>query len=222
MRAYRFQSSTVSFRRVRRGTACALAGALFFGCGGSGGPKVYAPADMPDICQDIDFNRAGDDLKAECGVKTRNYMAYRNIPEHRNLLLPKGAKIVKKDGDLELRLTNTLPIDLPKAMRGRIRFDENLRRAFIKDKMDYCEFFPDPSKERLRILRLDIPMDDGGMESVCFSVGGPPTTVQRKAGYAGRLESLDCSDFEKLKAMSEERDGTSESATTGEEGEKEP
>ena len=135
--------------------------------------KGYAPEDMPDICQDIDFNQAGADLKAECGVQTRNYMAYRNIPEHRNLLLPKGAKIVQKGNGLELRLTNTLPIGLPEDMDGKILFDEKLRRTFVKNRMDYCEFFPEHAADRMRILRLDIPLDAGGRGSVCFTVGTP-------------------------------------------------
>jgi hypothetical protein len=188
------------------------------GCGagpsGSAREKVYAPEDMPDICQDIDFNQAGSDLKAECGVKTRNYMAYRNIPEHRNLLLPKGAKIVRKAEGLELRLTNTLPIALPGDLEGKIRFDEKLRRNFIKNRMDYCEFFPDRSSERLRIMRLDIPLDAGGEESVCFMVGAPPTTAQRKAGYAGRLETLECADFVKLKEASLAQDGSRPEGTS--------
>jgi hypothetical protein len=167
---------------------------------GSAREKVYAPEDMPDICQDIDFNRSGSDLQAECGVKTRNYKAYRNIPEHRNLLLPKGAKIVRKAEGLELRLTHTLPIGLPSDLEGKILFDENLRRSFIKNRMDYCEFFPDQAATRLRIMRLVIPLDAGGEKSVCFTVGAPPSTAQRKAGYAGRLETLACSDFVKLEA----------------------
>jgi hypothetical protein len=196
--------------RIRAGawaaSACLAPLLALSGCGAgpsaSAREKVYAPEDMPDICQDIDFNQAGSELKAECGVKTRNYMAYRNIPEHRNLLLPKGAKIVRKAEGLELRLTNTLPIGLPADLEGKILFDENLRRNFIKNRMDYCEFFPDHSAVRLRIMRLDIPLDAGGEQSVCFTVGAPPTTAQRKAGYAGRLETLDCSDFMKLKEAS--------------------
>lgn len=168
---------------------------------------MYAPEDMPDICQDIDFNQAGADLKAECGVQTRNYMAYRNIPEHRNLLLPKGAKIVHKGNGLELRLTNTLPIGLPADMDGKIFFDEKLRRTFIKNKLDYCEFFPEHATGRLRILRLEIPLDAGGDRSVCFTVGTPPATTQRKVGYAGRLDLLDCADFEKLKAAAQLQNG---------------
>ncbi len=157
---------------------------------------------MPEICQDIDFNQAGAELKKECGVQTRNYRAYKNIPEHRNLLLPKGAKIVRKGKEMELRLQNTLPVDLPPDLEGKLLFDEKLRRTFIKTKMDYCEFFPDNSSERLRILKLDIPLDIGGERSVCYTVESGPTTVQRNAGYAGRLEPLECSDFLRLKAVS--------------------
>lgn len=197
-----------------RGRLClafsALALLALCRCGGTAPAdrqKVYAPEDMPDICQDIDFNQAGAELKAECGVKTRNYMAYRNIPEHRNLLLPKGAKIVRKNEGLELRLTNTLPIGLPADMDGKVLFDEKLRRTFIKSRMEYREFFPEHATARLRIMRLEIPLDVGGLESVCFTVGNPPTTTQRKAGYAGRLENLDCGNFEKLKAVADAQDG---------------
>lgn len=158
---------------------------------------------MPEICQDIDFNQASADIKEECGVQTRNYKAYRNIPEHRNLLLPKGGKIVKKGTAMELRLQNTLPIALPADFEGKILFDEKLRRTLIKSKMDYCEFFPENSTERLRIISLLIPMDTGGDRNVCYTVESHPNTAQRNAGYAGRLEPLECSDFQRLKALSQ-------------------
>jgi hypothetical protein len=178
-------------------------------CGGgapatnSAQPKVYAPEDMPEICQDIDFNQAGNDIKEQCGVQTRNYRAYKNIPEHRNLLLPKGAKIVRKGKSLELRLQSTLPIALPADMEGEVLFDEKLRRTFVKSKLDYVEFFPENSTDRLRILKLDIPLDLGGERSICYTVESRPTTAQRKAGFAGRLEPLDCADFLRLKAVSD-------------------
>ncbi len=158
---------------------------------------------MPDICKDIDFNQSGEDLKELCGVKTRNYKAYRNIPEHRNLLLPKGARIVHKGKTFELRLQNTLPISLPEDLEGTLQFDEKMRRNLVKSKMDYCEFFPENSSERLKIFSLEIPLDIGGSRTFCFSVQGHPTTAQRNAGYAGHLETLACSDFQKLKALSE-------------------
>lgn len=181
--------------------AWALA-AFLAGCASSPPPpkagKVVAPEDMPDICQDLDFNRDVEfhDL---CGVKTRDYLAYRNIPEHRNLLLPKGGKIIKKGKALELRLPNTLPAALPADLAGKIVFDEKLRRTFIKSRMDYCEFFPENSAHNVKIFMLEIPQDMGGEISVCYTVESRPTTGQRKTGYASRLEPLDCGDFLQLK-----------------------
>ncbi|MDQ3001733.1 MAG: hypothetical protein M3Y08_10795 [Fibrobacterota bacterium] len=162
---------------------------------------------MPEICQDIDFNQAGKDIKELCGVQTRNYRAYKNIPEHRNLLLPKGAKIMRKGKILELRLVNTLPINLPADFEGRLRFDEKLRRTFIKSRLDYCEFFPENSTDRLRIIKLDIPLDVGGVKSLCYTVESRPNTAQRKAGFAGRLEPLECEDFQRLKLVSKTHPG---------------
>jgi hypothetical protein len=179
------------------GLALALAG-----CAGSSGnvaSKVYAPEEMPEICQDIDFNSVGADLKTLCGVKTRNYKAYRNIPEHRNLILPKGGKIVKKGDVMELRLDNTLPVALPRDLKGKILFGEKLRRTFIKSKMDYCEFFPEKSSVRLRLMSLEIPLDIGGAIHVCYTLISGPSTGQRNPGSAGHLEELSCTDFERLK-----------------------
>lgn len=182
------------------GFAGLLAAALS-GCASSGNSQVVAPADMPDICQDLDFNRDVE-LREMCGVKTRDYMAYRNIPEHRNLLLPKGGKIIKKGKALELRLQNTLPITLPSDLAGRIVFDEKQRRTFIKSRLDYCEFFPENSSHNVKIIKLEIPLDMGGEISLCYTVESRPTTAQRKTGYASRLETLDCADFQRLKTTS--------------------
>jgi hypothetical protein len=194
------------FNRTSAGFMLALAALLALaGCGGSAGQSKYvAPEDMPDVCQDLDFNR-DEQFREICGVKTRDYMAYRNIPEHRNLLLPKGGKIVKKGKSLELRLPNTLPAPLPSDFAGRIIFDEKLRRTFIKSKMDYCEFVPENSSQNVKLLKLDIPFDTGGDLPVCFTVESRPSTAQRKAGYAGRLDPLDCADFARLKSANEGR-----------------
>jgi hypothetical protein len=69
--------------------------------------------------------------------------------------------------------------------------------------MDYCEFFPQNSTERLRLISLNIPMDIGGDSTLCFTVESRPTTSQRKAGYAGRLEPLECIEFVKFKNLSQ-------------------
>src|SRR5262245_26183283 len=97
---------------------------LCIGCAGNA--KVVAPEDMPEVCQGLDFNRDAG-LREICGVQTHRYLGYRNIPEHRNLLLPKGGKIVKKGDDMELRLENALPAPLPASFAGKITFDEQVR-----------------------------------------------------------------------------------------------
>jgi hypothetical protein len=179
------------------------AGLLLWFCGcaanSKSSAKVYAPDDMPDVCQELDFNH-NVSLREICGVKTRNYMAYRNIPEHRNLLMPKGGRIVKKGKSLELRLQSTLPAPLPEDFQGKILFDEKFRRNFLKSRMDYWEFFPDSSSQHVKIIKLDIPMDTGGEKSVCFTVQSKSSSTHRKAGYASSLDPLDCSDFLRLKA----------------------
>lgn len=162
---------------------------------------MVAPDDMPDICQDLDFNRDVE-FRELCGVKTRDYMAYRNIPEHRNLLQPKGARVVKKGKTMELRLPNTLPAPLPAELGGKLVFDEKLRRTFLKSTMDYIEFFPADSEDRVKVIRLDIPMDVGGSSTVCYTVETRANTAQRKSGVASRLDPLDCEDFRMLKEKS--------------------
>ncbi len=162
--------------------------------------KMYVPDDLPDICREIDF-RFDAALREVCGVETRNYMAYRNIPRHRSLLQPKGAKIIHKGKGLELRMENTLPIDLPKEFQGRIAFGEEVRRSFIASRMDYLEFFAEAtSTQRARVLRLDVPVDNGEL-SVCYTVIPQIVTAQRKTGHATSLEPLNCREFEMLKQV---------------------
>lgn len=193
------------------------------GCGSSNpssskGSKFIAPENMPDICQDLDFNR-DEEFRDVCGVKTRDYLAYRNIPEHRNLLLPKGGKIIKKGRSLELRLPNTLPVAMPAGMTGKIIFDEKLRRTFIKSKMDYCEFFPENSPHTVKIIKLEIPQDTGGEIAICYTVESRQTSAQRKSGYASRLEPLGCEDFQRLKNKSLARENEPSEGNTDSTGE---
>lgn len=166
----------------------------------SGSRQVVVPTDMPDICREIDFSRADESLKQECGVQTRNYRAYRNIPQHRNLLLPKNGQIVLKGDDVELRLEGFLPIDLPHSIREGVEFNEKLRRQFIKSKYDYLEYFTAGADRPDRIFKLDLPLTNGKYGSVCFFVERGKPSSQRKTGYASRLLDLDCAEFEKRKA----------------------
>ncbi len=181
------------------GAVFALGASLFSGCASR--EKIYVPEDMPDICRDLDF-RNEVQLRNACGVQA-HYLAYRNIPEHRELLQPKAGLIVKKGKSLQLRLENFLPIDLPRSFRGRIRFGEDVRRNLIKSKMDYCEFFPAQADRPEKLIRLMIPFDTGDSATVCYTVEPKIETLQRDPGYASQLSPLDCGDFARKQAASE-------------------
>ena len=179
--------------------AAGAATALLAACAGNADPdKLHVPDDMPEICRDIDFRR-DEQLREVCGVKTRNYLAYRNLPEHRNLLEPKAGVIIQKGVELQLRLENFLPVDLPEEFRGKLRFGENVRRETVKSKMDYFEFFAPQAERPEKLIRLDIPLDNGETKSVCYTVEGKLATQQRKTGSASRLLPLDCGEFARLK-----------------------
>ena len=185
-----------------RGWIPALAALLGACAGGSpgGSDKMYVPDDMPEICQDLDFRR-DKELRQLCGVKAHNYLAYRNIPEHRDLLEPKAGVIIQKGGEMQLRLENFLPVDLPEVFRGKLRFGEQIRREMVKSKMDYIEFFAPQASRPEKLIRLDIPLDNGETKSACFTVERKIATPQHKTGSASRLLPLDCGDFTRLKSQ---------------------
>jgi hypothetical protein len=169
----------------------------------SGKSDIVAPEDMPEICRDINFNTADQGLREECGVTTRKYKAYRNIPVHRNLLLPKNSKVVLINDQLELRLEGFLPVALPKEFISQIEFDEKVRRNFLKNKYHYFEFFAPKESRPDKLIKMEIPLADSSTGTVCYIVDKPRTKGQRKAGYARRLLSIGCDDWDKRKTLTE-------------------
>jgi hypothetical protein len=169
----------------------------------AGKSEVIAPEDMPDICRDINFNTADLGLREECGVTTRKYKAYRNIPVHRNLLLPKNSKIVLTNGQLELRLESFLPVVLPSEFAGQIEFDEKVRRQFLKSKYRYFEYFPPKELRPDKLIQLEIPLADSVWVPVCFIVDKPRAKSTRKLGYARRLLPLGCDEWEKRRLLAD-------------------
>jgi hypothetical protein len=162
--------------------------------------KLYVPDDMPEICRDIDFTQSVD-LRKTCGVQSHEYLAYRNIPEHRNLRDPKAGVIIKKDEELQLRLENFLPIDLPPDFKGKIRFGENVRREILRSQMEYVEYFKPEASRPDRLIRISIPLDVvNDKKAVCYTVERPLETQQRKTGYASKLLPMQCTDFDRIKA----------------------
>ena len=139
-------------------------------------------------------------MRKMCGVKTRTYRAYKNIPQYRLLMRPKGGKIVRKEGKLELRLPKMLPIALPSSVSGQIEFSEEARREYIKSTWEYYEFFQKVSDERIKIMRINIPMKVGDKTSMCYTILAKPKKVRKvMEGYSSELELLDCGAFDKLR-----------------------
>jgi len=177
---------------------------VFFGCSGSK-ENLVVPTDLPEICRGIDFV-AQPDMREVCGVRSSHFESYKNIPQQRYLINPKGASIVKKDKDIELRLPNTLPIPLPGSVASGLEFSQDKRLEYLKNTMTYKELFP-AGQQRIKMFKLEIPLDNGVMQTLCFNL---PEAIQKndnrnKSHMATEIESLDCSDFENIVAKYEKR-----------------
>jgi hypothetical protein len=166
-------------------------------CGGSSRDDVLiVPTEMPEICKGIDFTMQPD-MRDICGVRPARYQSYKNIPQQRYLIMPKGASMVKKDGKVELRLPNTLPIPLPISESEGLSFSQDNRLVYLKNTMIYKELFPS-GQARIKMFKLQIPLDDGNVKSFCFNL--PETKVEeRKRTYSGtEIEPLQCTDFDNI------------------------
>lgn len=190
-------------RFTRRGSmkaALASAGALL-ACGGPSQSSLHVPLDMPEICQGINFE-LNVEMREVCGVEIRSYKGYKNIPDYRLLVRPKGGQLVSKGRGYELRLPNFLPVKIPAQIGGKIEFSEPLRSQPLKNQFDFQEFFPEGSADRLQMLRIDLPLAAGGTGSLCYTIPPKPTTIAPvQKGYARRLEPLDCPIYDKLRAQ---------------------
>lgn len=174
-------------------------GAALISCGGSKKDEVLEiPTDMPEICRGIDFVSQSD-MREVCGVRPARYQSYKNIPMQRYLIMPKGASIVKKNGDVELRLPNTLPIPLPSTVAAGLSFTQEKRLEYIKNTMTYKELFPS-GQERIKMFKLDIPMEEGGVQSLCFNLPNQAADSRTRTRMGTSIESLECTDFENIVA----------------------
>jgi hypothetical protein len=194
---------TLIIKYVKLSLECFFMIILLSGCGGSSssskGETLEIPVDLPEICHDIDFN-INVEMREICGVKTRSYRGYKNVPQYRLLLRPKGGKIVRKGGEFELRLPKMLPIPLPRSFKDKIEFNERSRREYIKSTWEYHEFFPEGSDDRIKIMRINIPMLDGDKKSICYTILQKPRKIRKvQEGYASELKLLKCAAFDRLK-----------------------
>ena len=181
-----------------------LAAVLFFYACSSSDPKskreiLYIPTDMPDICQNVDFN-VDKGMRETCGVKPARYQAYRNVPMQRYLINPNQASIVKNGDKVEIRFPNTFPVPLDTEQVSGVAFSESKRLAKIQNTMDYKEFYTE-KKERYKLFKLAIPSDaNPAMENnLCFRVPelkGSDRT--RSVAMTVQMEILPCDTLEAL------------------------
>jgi len=173
-------------------------------CGGSNKDAVLViPTEMPEICRGIDFS-SQPDMREVCGVRQARYQSYKNIPLQRYLIVPKGASIVKKNSEIELRLPNTLPIPLPAAIANGLEFSQDSRLAFIKNTMIYKELYP-KGQDRVKMFKLGIPLEKGGIQELCFNLPEIKVDSRKRSHLGTDIESLDCVDFENIVAKYEKR-----------------
>jgi len=183
--------------------AAALVSVLLVSCGGSGNKEeLVVPEDLPPICRGIDFV-AQPDMREVCGVRTTRYKAYKNIPQTRYLIVPKGATLVRKSDGVSLRLPNTLPEKLDESFVKNLEWTQEARMEYLKNKMIYREFRPDGGS-RIKMFKLQIPLKDQSMGEVCFNVPDKPELNDRQTSVMGnKLDPLDCADFDAILAKHE-------------------
>ena len=181
--------------------AISLPLASLVACGGSKKDEVLdIPTDMPEICKGIDFV-SQPDMREVCGVRPARYQSYKNIPLQRYLIVPKGASIVRKDNDVELRLPNTLPIPLPQQIATGLEFNQDKRLEYVKNTMTYKELFP-AGQQRIKMFKLEIPMEKiTGKQQLCFNLPEVKSDNRTRSKAMGQeIESLDCADFDNIVA----------------------
>jgi len=168
---------------------------ILFACSSSDSKRevLYIPTNMPDICQNVDFN-VDKEMRKECGVKPARYQAYRNVPMQRHLINPNQASLVKTGDKIEIRFPNTFPVSLDTSQVSGVAFSDSKRLSKIENTMDYKEFYTE-SKERYKLFKLTIPSDvNPGIENrLCFRVPelkGSERT--RSAAMGAQMEILPC------------------------------
>jgi len=180
-----------------------IVAALFFYACSSSDPKrketLYIPTDMPDICQNVDFNM-DKSMRETCGVKPARYQAYRNVPMQRYLINPKQASLVKNGNKIEIRFPNTHPVSLDEDQVSGVSFSDSKRLDKIQNTMDYKEFFNE-KKERYKLFKLTIPSDTKPEieNNLCFRVPelkGSDRT--RSAAMAVQMELISCETLDEL------------------------
>ncbi|GHV13205.1 hypothetical protein AGMMS49938_07400 [Fibrobacterales bacterium] len=175
---------------------------VFLSCS-SGNKKeaLYIPTDMPEICQNIDFN-IDKDMRKACMVKPVRYQAYYNVPMQRYLINPNQASLVKTNGKIEIRFPNTHALVIDSTKLHGVVFSDSKRLSKIQNDMDYKEFYNE-KKERFKLFKLKIPSDSKPQieNELCFRVPelkGSDRT--RSVAMAAEMEMLSCEILDSLVA----------------------
>ncbi|MDR2554449.1 MAG: hypothetical protein LBC64_03380 [Fibromonadaceae bacterium] len=162
--------------------------------------NLYIPIDMPDICQNIDFN-ANKDMQKDCGVKPISQSAYNNSPKQRYLVAPGQASLVKTGDKIEILFPNTDPLALKASLLRGVEFDESKRLSKIQNTMDYKEFFNE-RRERLKLFKLKINSDTKPIveNEICFKVPEikGDTRITSASTAPMKMELLTCEAFNKF------------------------
>jgi len=160
---------------------------------------LYIPVDMPDICQNIDFN-TNKDMQKDCGVKPISQSAYNNSPKQRYLVAPNQASLVKTGDKIEILFPNTDPLALKASLLRGVDFDESKRLTKIQNTMDYKEFFNE-KRERYKLFKLKINSDTKPVveNEVCFKVPEikGDTRITSASTAPMKMELLTCEAFNK-------------------------
>jgi len=181
-----------------------VAAALFFCACSSNNPKskrevLYIPTDMPDICQNVDFN-VDKSMRETCGVKPARYQAYHNVPMQRYLINPNQASIVKSGEKIEIRFPNTHPVALDTEQVSGVTFSDSKRLSKIQSTMDYKEFYTE-KKERYKLFKITIPQDKNPEigNDICFRVPElKGSSRTRSVAMAVQMEVIPCDTLEIL------------------------
>lgn len=174
--------------------------ALLAGCAGSANDELDVPTDLPPICRDIDFS-ANPDMREVCGVRKSRYKAYKNIPQQRYLIAPKEASIVKEGDKVELRLQNSLPVELDGPIKRDMEFNQQKRLEKLKNKYEYVEYFK-KGEPRQRVFKLEIPTEAGTAYEFCFKIPESRGSDRTRSSAMGNnVEQISCSDFEHVKEL---------------------
>jgi len=160
---------------------------------------LYIPVDMPDICQNVDFN-IDKSMREPCGVKPVRYQAYRNVPMQRHLINPNGTSLVKTGSKLEIRFPNAFPIPLDSEHVAGVTFSDSKRLKKIENSMDYNELYSE-NGERFKVFKIIIPSDTQPVieNDLCFRVPelkGKERT--RSAAMGTRMEMIPCNTLDSL------------------------